>query len=81
MKVKEAAAMLEVSPCIVYGLVAAGQLRHYRVGRGRGVIRIAEEHVREYLMGAEKGPRVAAPPTRATPTKPYRLQCLKPRTA
>lgn len=55
MKVKEAAAMLEVSPCIVYGLVAAGQLRHYRVGRGRGVIRIAEEHVREYLMGAEKG--------------------------
>ena len=63
MKVKEAAARLEVSVTTIYALVAAGKLRCYRVGVGRGCIRIAPEHIAEYLGLAEpKTVQPAAPP-------------------
>lgn len=54
MTVKQAAARMEVSPGTVYQLIASGRLRCYRIGNGRGVIRIAEEHVQEYLKSAEE---------------------------
>jgi excisionase family DNA binding protein len=46
----------------VYAMVASGRLRCYRVGNGRGVIRIAEEHLTEYLAGAEPVKTAPAPP-------------------
>jgi excisionase family DNA binding protein len=67
MKVKEAAARLEVSAATIYGLVAAGKLRCHRVGLGRGAIRITEEHVAEYLSGAQ-------PIARPVPAKPTRTR-------
>jgi excisionase family DNA binding protein len=74
MSVKQAAARLEVSVTTVYALVAAGRLRCYRVGMGRGCIRIAEEHLAEYLGKAE--PKVAEPAAPPPPRVP-RLKHLR----
>ena len=63
MRVKEAAARLEVSPATVYGLIAAGKLRCVRIGIGRGTIRIFDEHIAEYLQQAE--PVARQPPAPA----------------
>ena len=61
MTVKQAAARLEVSQTTVYALVAARKLRCYRVGMGRGQIRISEDHLAEYLRKSEPGPDAPAP--------------------
>ena len=53
MKVREAARRLEVSTATIYNLVASGKLRCSRVGVGRGVIRIQEDHLAEYLRRSE----------------------------
>ncbi len=71
MKVREAADRLELSPATVYSLVASGKLRHFRVGLGRGSIRIAEEHLAEYLQAAETVP--IQPPARRVRLKHLRL--------
>ncbi|WP_169979748.1 helix-turn-helix domain-containing protein [Tautonia rosea] len=57
MTVREAASRLEISRSTCYALVASGSLKHYRIG---GAIRISEEHIAEFLEGAERG-REAAP--------------------
>lgn len=49
MTVAQAAKKLEVCPSTVYGLIAAGRLRYVRVGLRRGVIRISDDAVQEYL--------------------------------
>jgi excisionase family DNA binding protein len=61
--VKQAAIRLEVSPSLVYGLIGSGKLRYCRIGNGRGVIRISEEHLAAYLTEAERAhaPRVVHP--------------------
>ena len=59
MRVKDVAARLEVSPGTVYGLIASGKLRCYRVGNGRGVVRISEEQFSAFLKRSE--PQVPAP--------------------
>ena len=71
MTVKQTATRLEVSVATVYSLVASGKLKHYRIGNGRGVVRIAEEHLAEFLKRAE--PR-AAPPA---PAPHVRLKHLR----
>lgn len=48
MTVKQAAERLEISPGLVYALVASGKIRHERHGLGRGAIRITEEALEEY---------------------------------
>ena len=48
LRVKEVSEHLGVSIGWVYQLVAAGRLKHLRVGLGRGTIRIKEESVDEY---------------------------------
>ena len=75
MSVKEVAARLEVSVTTVYALVGAGKLCCYRVGLGRGCIRIAEEHLAEYLGQAQVKPAVpeAQPPRRVRGLKHLRL--------
>lgn len=71
MTVHEAAALLEVSPDLVYRLCRAGRLAHSRIGLGRGVIRIERADVEELRQssrveagepGRKKGgPRRKAP--------------------
>jgi excisionase family DNA binding protein len=64
--VQQVAERLEVSTQLVYALVAAGKLTCTRHGLGRGVIRISEEQLAEYLAGAaqqESPPRRPASPT------------------
>lgn len=60
--VKEVAHRLEVSSATVYSLIGAGRLRCYRIGAGRGVIRVGEEHLSEFLKGAEPKQEMPAPP-------------------
>jgi excisionase family DNA binding protein len=60
--VKQTADRIPCSVATVYALCAAGRLRHSRVGLGRGVIRISEEAIVEYLSSRETGPEQRAPP-------------------
>jgi excisionase family DNA binding protein len=46
--IKEAAEVLRVSPGTVYQLVTRKQLRHERIGLGRGKILIPEDAIEEY---------------------------------
>jgi excisionase family DNA binding protein len=62
LTVKEAADRMHVSTGLVYALCAHRQLRHSRVGLGRGKIVISEEAVAEYLEGRESGPEPPKPP-------------------
>jgi excisionase family DNA binding protein len=57
--VQDAATRLMVSAALVYELVALGKLPCYRIGRGRGAIRISEEHIQSYLKSVEKKSRSA----------------------
>ncbi len=54
MTVRQAAERLEVSPQLVYALIATGRLGCRRHGLGRGCIRISEEQLAEYLASAEQ---------------------------
>jgi excisionase family DNA binding protein len=71
MRVREAAARLEVSTATVYALVASGKLRCCRVGVGRGVIRISEDQLADFLRAGETS---NAPP----PAVHFRLKHLRP---
>jgi len=51
--VKEAAKRLDISPSLIYALIAAGKLSCVRHGLKRGTIRISEEHLSQYLALAE----------------------------
>jgi excisionase family DNA binding protein len=72
MRVREAAQRLDVSEATVYALVASGRLRCHRVGLGRGAIRISEDHLAEYLKGAEPVIAPAPPPARTVRLKHIR---------
>jgi excisionase family DNA binding protein len=74
MTVRDAAKRLEISAATVYAMVASGRLRCYRVGNGRGAIRISEEHMAAYLEGAETAPEAIPAPVRRV-----RLKHLRPR--
>jgi excisionase family DNA binding protein len=51
LSVKQAAARLGISASLVYGLCAAGKIRHERHGLRRGKIVIPEEAMEEYRKG------------------------------
>lgn len=59
LTVKQAAEKIGVSAGLVYGLCAAGKIRHERFGLGRGTIRIPDEAMDEFRQscvqtGAER---------------------------
>ena len=64
MTVPDVAERLEVSISLVYRLVQSGKLRCTRHGVGRGVIRISEAQLADYLATVEHG---AHPPPRDAP--------------
>jgi hypothetical protein len=53
---------------LVYKLIASGKLHCRRHGLGRGVIRVGEEQLADYLAAAEQDPPPA--PTAAAPRGP-----------
>lgn len=71
MRVREVAARLEISSSLVYQLIATGKLRCYRIGNGRGVVRVTEEQLQEYLKAAEPAP--AQPPKNRVRLRHLRL--------
>ena len=48
----EIAKKLRISLACAYALVESGQLACYRIGTGRGTIRISEEQLQHYLRQA-----------------------------
>jgi excisionase family DNA binding protein len=72
MTVKQASERLEISAASVYAMVASGRLRCYRVGNGRGAIRISEDHLAAYLQAAE--PEIKPP---AVPVRRVKLKHLR----
>jgi excisionase family DNA binding protein len=66
--VKNVAERLRVSQGTVYAAIADGRLRSYRLGRGRGAIRILEEGVRKFLEQAAVEP----PPPAIKPQSGFR---------
>ncbi len=69
--VAEAAALLRCSQSNIYSTVAMGKLHCFRVGAGRGGIRISEAHIEAYLRSRETGGQ--APPA---PRKHHKLKHL-----
>jgi excisionase family DNA binding protein len=49
LKPTAVAAALSVSRSLVYDLIEKGKLPHYKVGVGRGAIRVSEDDVVEFL--------------------------------
>jgi excisionase family DNA binding protein len=59
--VRDAAQRLEISVSLVYRLIESGKLRCTRHGLGRGVIRVSEAQLADYLASVERGPRPSLP--------------------
>ena len=59
MTVREVARSLEISVSLTYRLIESGKLRCSRHGMGRGVIRVSEDQLADYLSSAEQGGRPA----------------------
>jgi excisionase family DNA binding protein len=55
--VRELAKRLEISVSLAYRLVESGKMRCSRHGIGRGVIRISEQQLADYLTSVEQGVR------------------------
>jgi excisionase family DNA binding protein len=80
LTVKEAATRMGISSATVYALCTARQLRHSRVGLGRGKIVILEVAVAEYLRARESGPAQLEPPPvppQHRKPQPLRLEHLR----
>lgn len=74
MTVRELAERLEISVSLTYKLLARGKIRCSRHGLGRGVIRVSEDQLAEYLASTERG----HPPTPLRPATPRaRLRHLR----
>lgn len=53
MTIAEIAKKLHISPACAYALVESKELAHYRIGVGRGTIRVSEEQLEAYLKKKE----------------------------
>ncbi len=57
LTVKEVASWLRLSLAEVYRLIRSGAVSHYRVGPGKGAIRLREADVATFLEARREGPR------------------------
>jgi excisionase family DNA binding protein len=53
MKVGDVAKQLNCSASLVYEHIASGRLRSYRIGKGRGGLRVSEEQLAAFLKETE----------------------------
>lgn len=54
LTVGQVAERLNVSLGTIYAACQSGRLRHYRIGRGRGAIRITEEDLQLFVESGSK---------------------------
>lgn len=54
---KAAAARLALDPQTLVKMAREGEIGHYRVGKGRGVLRFSDGHLRDYLAAREVTPK------------------------
>lgn len=59
--VKEASEALSCSGSFLYARIADGSLKHYRLGKGQGGIRVSDEQLQEFLKEREKGGEQPSP--------------------
>jgi excisionase family DNA binding protein len=59
-KVAEVAVLLEVDRSTVYRAIASNALRAVRMGRGRGLLRIPDSALQEFLRPAAASPQTPA---------------------
>ena len=57
LNVRDVATMLHVSQSTVYAMVESGRLVSYRVGNGRGAIRVREQDLETYLESCRVEPK------------------------
>ena len=62
MTVKELSQFLRLSLPETYKLLKTNVLVHFRVGKGRGAIRIRKSDVLEFLSARQRGPALIRPP-------------------
>src|SRR5437899_1817785 len=55
LKVQDVAQRLNCSKSQVYELISSGILRHYRIGKGQGGIRVSDEQIQEFLKERQMG--------------------------
>ncbi|MBX3420668.1 MAG: helix-turn-helix domain-containing protein [Pirellulaceae bacterium] len=72
---KDLASYLGLSLPETYKLLQSGAITHYRVGPGRGAIRIRESDIESFLEKRKKGPSDLIPPPRRA--KPSVLKHIK----
>lgn len=72
MKIPVIAWRLTVSESFVYALIGDGRLKHYRLGKGQGGLRVSEGQLQEYLLSREEGGDPVTPP--APPLKHLTLR-------
>ena len=55
MKIPVVAWRLSVSESFVYQIIGDGRLKHHRLGKGQGGLRVSEEQLQAYLLATEDG--------------------------
>jgi excisionase family DNA binding protein len=78
LKIPEVAKRLNVSTSFVYDLIAEGRLRHHRLGRGQGAIRVSEEQLAAYLASCESAPAEPHPAVTRPRPRPEAFSHLPP---
>ena len=59
LTIREVAELLRVSEKTVRNLISSGQLPHYRIGVGRGTIRVSETALADHLAQSEAAAQTA----------------------
>lgn len=79
LTVDQVAQKLAVSVKVVYGLCQRRRIRYSRIGEGRGIIRISEEAVQEYIRSVTVDPTADSQEIKITARPAVILKHLKPR--
>ncbi len=70
MTVEDVARRLNVSDSFVYGSIADGRLKHHRLGKGQGGIRVSEAQLAAFLRLTERGGEEIPPEPTQEPAPP-----------
>ena len=77
LSTSDVAKLLKVSRSLIYELVQKGNIPSYRVGNGRGAVRISEEDVAEFLRSKRNERVEDSVNKKAKPRRTKRLRHLK----
>ena len=75
LRISEVAERLNCSVAFAYELVSDGRLRHHRLGKKHGGIRISEHQLQEYLSRTERGGETEEPAARKKTPQPSLVPC------